>query len=537
MPILFFYLTKLSICLAVVYLFYRLFLQHLTFYNLNRWYLLGYSFLSFFIPFINISQVLEQHNWSTFKLVQIIPVINDFSNKNEVVSSLPASTWDVWDFLFLIFFLGIMVMLVRFILQWLSYLSMKRKAQLLLEDNVNLYEVTKNIIPFSFGRSVFINPQLHNQEELKEILHHEYVHVREKHTIDIVWAEILCLLNWYNPFVWLIKHSIRQNLEFIADNKVLENGIEKRQYQYMLLKVMGFPQFHIAASFNFSSLKKRIVMMNKIRSAKVHMVKFLFVLPLLAVLLLAFRITIKKEDRSFQNPHITVSGLVLQGNNYKPLSKVHFKETVSQIEGSTDERGYYTLNVPAINYPYKTNILFTKEGYKNMETKSEIGNKKNLTDINVVDFIGMSPEKADDSFGRSFVHSMSLSAKTGQQGTYELVTEMFEQMKQSRVEGIALQKQSAGSQKPYWIINGHTYLINAVGGTASVDTITDIVFVDGKKMIGKEVNEKFNRSMINTVGAMDKEVAVKKYGINQGVMEIFVKGKPASDTIPKESAN
>ena len=527
MPILFLYLTKLSICLAAIYLFYRLLFQHLTFYNLNRWYLLGFSFLAFFIPFINISQVVEQSKWSTFKLVQIVPVVNDFSNNNEVVS-FPASTWDVWDFLFLTFLVGIMVMLVRFILQWVSYLSIKRKAQLLLKDNINLYEVSKNIIPFSFGRSVFISPGLHSHEELQEILRHEYVHVRQKHTIDIIWAEILCLFNWYNPFAWLIRHSIRENLEFIADHKVLENGTDKKQYQYLLLKVMGFPQLQIAASFNFSSLKKRIVMMNKMRSAKVHMVKFLFVLPLLAVLLLAFRFTLKKDGRIFQNQHITVSGLVMQAENYKPLSNVHFKEATSQIEGSTDERGFYTFTIPVTGYPYKINILFTKEGYKNLESKSEYKNNKTLTDISSANFIGMVPEKTEATYVKSFIHSMSGPSKNEQQSDYEQVVINFEEMKRSREEGVALQRQIAGSEKPYWIINGRTYLLHAGGGTASMDTIIDIVIVDGKKMTGKEVNEKFKRSMIRAVGAMSKEDAQKKYGINQEVMEIYTNSKPAS---------
>jgi TonB-dependent SusC/RagA subfamily outer membrane receptor len=97
------------------------------------------------------------------------------------------------------------------------------------------------------------------------------------------------MLNWYNPFVWLIRRSIRQNLEFIADHQVLEAGLDRKQYQYLLLKVVGAPAFAIANQFNFSSLKKRIAMMNKMRSAKVHLIKFMFVLPLLTILLLAFR--------------------------------------------------------------------------------------------------------------------------------------------------------------------------------------------------------------------------------------------------------
>jgi len=127
------------------------------------------------------------------------------------------------------------------------------------------------------------------EKEWSAIILHEYVHIRQRHTLDILLAELCCALNWYNPFAWLIRHAIRQNLEFIADSKVLEKGLDKKGYQYHLLKVIGEPRYRLANNFNFSSLKKRIIMMNKIRSARLHLVKFLFLLPLFAVLLVAFR--------------------------------------------------------------------------------------------------------------------------------------------------------------------------------------------------------------------------------------------------------
>ena len=130
---------------------------------------------------------------------------------------------------------------------------------------------------------------------MQEIVRHEFVHVKQKHSIDILWSELLCIVSWYNPFSWLLKRSIRQNLEFIADSKVLEGGMNKKEYQYLLLKVIGNNHFSIASKFNFSSLKKRIAMMNKMKTARMHIVKFLFILPLVAVLLIAFR---KKEHEA-----------------------------------------------------------------------------------------------------------------------------------------------------------------------------------------------------------------------------------------------
>lgn len=283
MPYIAQYLLKLSISLSVVYLFYALVLRRLTFYTCNRWYLLGYSLLAFFIPFVNISPMLDQGAWNDNKMVQLIPVVGNYQ------AAAPESLINAWTVSLGLLISGIVVMLIRLLLQYLSFRRIRRTSQLLSDDAVKIYQVDKFIIPFSFGRSIFINQHQHNEHELKEIIRHEFIHVKQRHTADILWSELLCMLNWYNPFAWLIRRAIRQNLEFIADHQVLEAGLDRKQYQYMLLKVVGVPAFAIANQFNFSSLKKRIVMMNKMRSAKVHLIKFLFVLPLVTILLLAFR--------------------------------------------------------------------------------------------------------------------------------------------------------------------------------------------------------------------------------------------------------
>jgi len=288
MPFLFIYLLKLSLSLTIVFLFYQLVLRKLTFYIWNRWYLLGYSLLCFLIPFIDISPVLQRNEWTTNTALSWVPVIEEYKTHEVVVTSSPAF-FTVWNIAGLVVLAGILTLFFRLAFQLISFRKMIKKAKAIPTENVNLFQVDENIIPFSFGNSIFINQHLHTTEELQEIIRHEFVHVKQKHSIDIIWGELLCVLNWYNPIAWLLKKSIRQNLEFIADDKVLQNGIDKKQYQYLLLKVIGNNQFSIAPKFNFSSLKKRIAMMNKLKTAKLHLVRFLFILPLLAVILLSFR--------------------------------------------------------------------------------------------------------------------------------------------------------------------------------------------------------------------------------------------------------
>jgi beta-lactamase regulating signal transducer with metallopeptidase domain len=298
MPVLFVYILKLSITLAVVYLFYHFVLRKLTFYTWNRWYLLGYSLLSFFIAFFNITPLFQNGFVSYNKTLQFVPSIDFYSGdismgKNAV--GIGQSNWNNWSLCLFIVATGAVVLSLRLIIQYFSFLNIRRKAELLSESETKIYHVEADIIPFSFGNSIFINKQLHSLEELQEIVCHEFVHVKQKHSIDILWSELLCIACWYNPFSWLLKRSIRQNLEFIADSKVLEGGMNKKEYQYLLLKVIGNNHFSIASKFNFSSLKKRIAMMNKMKTARMHIVKFLFILPLVAVLLIAFR---KKEHEA-----------------------------------------------------------------------------------------------------------------------------------------------------------------------------------------------------------------------------------------------
>ena len=302
MPPLIIYLLKLSISLGVVFLFYHFVLRRLTFYTWNRWYLIGYSLLCFFLPFIDISLVLEGSEIKNSPVVSWVPVIGERIALSKDEQSFG---WNSWNYTLLVLLSGVVMMLIRLGIQLISIYRMRKRSCMISQDGIRIYQVDAPIIPFSFGDSIFINQQQHSQEELEKIIRHEFVHVRQKHSVDIIWGELLCLLNWYNPFAWLLKKSIRQNLEFIADRHVLEQGMDRKQYQYLLLKVIGNNHFSIANQFNFSSLKKRIAMMNKLRSAKFHLVKFMFVLPLVSVMLLAFRNEWKKQETG--NDQLSVS--------------------------------------------------------------------------------------------------------------------------------------------------------------------------------------------------------------------------------------
>ncbi len=344
MPTLFLYLVKLSIGLAAVYLFYQLVLRRLTFYRYNRWYLLAYPLVCFIIPFIDVAPLLQQSPKAT--VLQWVPVLH------QTVSITEAGSFNGWQLAIWILLAGSLIMLGRLAMQYFSLLQIKKQAAPLHTDGITVYQVNKNIIPFSFANGIYVNTHNHSPEELQEIIRHEYVHVKERHSLDILLGELLCIINWFNPFVWLLRHAIRQNLEFVADNSVVESGIDKKAYQYLLLKVVGEPQFRIANQFNFSSLKKRITMMNKIKSTKVHLLKFLIALPLVAVLLLAFRQQFTKKQ---QQP---IAGTTLMAADTLPDENKQKAEAEWSAKREASEQQFLRRhpNVKSLDWAFITNV-------------------------------------------------------------------------------------------------------------------------------------------------------------------------------------
>jgi hypothetical protein len=228
---------------------------------------------------------MEKYNWPV-AAISWVPIMH---TPNASKPTPIATGFSIQQLLLFIVAAGMVFLFGKLVMQYLSFKKMFRSAAYISGTAVKLYQVNQPILPFSFMNAVFINKNLHTNDELQHIIRHEFIHIKEKHSFDILWAEIMCLVNWYNPFVWLLKKAIRQNLEFIADSKVVANGVDKKEYQYLLLKVVGSHQYSITTPFSFYSLKKRIAMMNKLKSSKQHLLKFIFILPMLAVMLLAFR--------------------------------------------------------------------------------------------------------------------------------------------------------------------------------------------------------------------------------------------------------
>lgn len=334
MPNIIIYLVKCSLAIAALYIFYRVFFRRLTFYNNNRWFLTGFSMACFVFPFINIGQWFQQQELQETAVIDWVPVISLPLQEEYTTTIVAADSVSIYGVIAAILGIGMVVMLLRLLIQMWSFRKLVQKATVLHAGNTTIYEMTDHVIPFSFGNAIFINPALHSEAELEKIIQHEFIHVKEKHSIDIIWGEILQIVCWYNPFAWMLKKAIRQNLEFIADQKVLQRGYSKKEYQYLLLKVMGTQPFRIATGFSFFSLKKRIAMMNKNKTSRFHALQFLLLLPVVALLLLSFRKQIQEhfwKAESVQTTDTIPKALTR-------VKEVSFNSSVESIRYRNDER-------------------------------------------------------------------------------------------------------------------------------------------------------------------------------------------------------
>ena len=284
----FVYILKTSICLTGFYLFYRLLLSKETFHRFNRVALLGILLLSLLIPFCEITVPEESEVQQTLLTIEQILTLADHVPQTEV-EVLPSSI-PLWlPVLLCIYLLGILFFLGR------NLYSLSHMLRLLhggrqekLEKGITLIIHDKNIAPFSWMKYVVISEK-DLQENGKEILIHEMAHVHNRHSIDLLISNICIIFQWFNPTSWLLKQELQNIHEYEADETVIRQGVNAKQYQLLLIKkAVGTRLYSMANSFNHSKLKKRITMMLKEKSSPWARMKYLYVLPVAAITLTAF---------------------------------------------------------------------------------------------------------------------------------------------------------------------------------------------------------------------------------------------------------
>ncbi len=355
------YFLKVNVAFVLFYAFYRLLFYKDTFFKLRRASLLAFFGLALLYPLLNIQDWVKEQEPMT-EVIQIYSaILPEMTVTPEVVVKtdwkgilLSASSYMYWGVMALLF--------VRFFIQLSSILLLAYRSRRTVIHGVPVYRLDKPAGPFSFFKMIFIHPESHSEKEIDEILTHECTHVFQWHSVDVMICELITVICWVNPFAWLLKREVRHNLEYLADNTVIQSGYDCKSYQYHLL---GLAHHYQAAatlynSFNVLHLKNRISMMNKKRSHGIGRTKYLIFIPLAAFLMLlsnieaVARITgeiaaeavagVKEatEISVLSEDDVKVSGQVIDDFN-GPVIGANVIVKGTNVGTITDTEGYFVL--------------------------------------------------------------------------------------------------------------------------------------------------------------------------------------------------
>lgn len=325
MPAFFLILFKINLVLVLFAAAYYLVLRQLTFYVINRVFLVFGVLFSTVYPLIDLTDLFHQQH------PQHVNLLPNF-NQKVVLLVQPVLKNELWQWISIFFCLGVVIMASRLIVQFISLYKIHQKSTVGYLDNFKVRVLKQPVSPFSFWQTIYVNPSLHDEKELHVILSHEQVHVKQWHSLDIILSELTIVFYWFNPGVWLMKKAVKENLEFIADEKILQKGIDKKAYQYGLINVSTLaPAASMVNNFSLSDLKKRIKMMNAKRSSNFNLSRYFLVLPLLLIFSLAFTVSKKsmvKHLKPVKEALIYAHFLdTLEVNGEKPMVKYKVKST------------------------------------------------------------------------------------------------------------------------------------------------------------------------------------------------------------------
>ena len=347
------YLLKVNVAFVLFYAFYRLFFYKDTFFKLRRAILLAFFGLALFYPLLNIQDWVRQQEPIADVIYMYSAMLPEATAKADAAASVDWYGWLLGSLGFI--YWGIVAFLCgRFLVQLSSILWLAHTSERVVIHETPVYALRKAAGPFSFFRMVFLHPESHSDKETDEILTHECTHVSQWHSIDVILSEMMCMACWFNPFVWLLKREVRHNLEYLADNTVIQSGYDSKSYQYHLLGLAHHQSVTtLYNSVNVLHLKNRIMMMNKKRSPGIVRTKYLIFIPLVGILRLlsnieaVARLTVRlANEATVSNAMVTATGILVDETG-QPLIGASVVVKGGKERTITDKKGAFSLEVPA----------------------------------------------------------------------------------------------------------------------------------------------------------------------------------------------
>ena len=532
----FVYILKSSVCLAAFYLFYRLLLSRETFHRFNRIALLGVIILSVAIPFI---RIMTDEPVAIQRPLQNLEYLLQMAQmQTEIQVQTSQSFW--LPLLFVVYLVGCVFFFARFLYSTIRICRMIGMGEeQVLPDGSKLVVTDETVCPFSWMGYIVIS-QKDMEESGEEILTHEMAHIRARHSVDMLICSFCVILQWFNPAVWLLKQELENIHEYEADESVINHGIDAKHYQLLLIKkAVGSQRFtSMANSFNHSKLKKRITMMLKRKSNPWARLKYLYVLPLTAVAVVAFaRPEISRELGKISSAKISEIVPVKEVIEPKkaepvvevvpaPVEKPAIKEVVASApqvvkvikteakanKDSVTQEKEKTENPLEVMQQQLDNFSKDAEDrMRNIKQRVEMSRNLILIDNEVATYEEL------DKVSPENIHSFSMSPKDKSE---EILTKYNASDKQGVISVVTKGAIASGKIKEDDVkVVGYGRLSDRLPGDVKI-RIRDgqigkekpLIIIDGVEQIKDDAIDKLNPNIIESISVLKDESSVKLYG-------------------------
>ncbi len=324
------YLLQVFLFQLAFLLVYEIWLKKETFFNYNRWYLLLAPILAFLLPLLKLdflSEVLPAENFRSLGSTWLPEVVigGGKSISSENIAPLSETSGSL-NWLLILYACGVLISLSLLLLKFRKLGQLSAKAEIKLEQGSRIHSVPNSDIACTFFDKIFIGDQI-SAKEKQQIMAHELVHIREKHSLDLLFFEILKVVFWFNPLVYIFQNQLATVHEYIADQTAVKISGKKEYYHQLLNTAFSTQNISfINQFFNHSLIKKRILMLQKNNSSKLSKFKFLLVIPLMLAMLTYVACS---EDN---NMKLEEQQTTLEDQIYNLRATIENKERLTQEE-------------------------------------------------------------------------------------------------------------------------------------------------------------------------------------------------------------
>ncbi len=350
------YLTESGAAMAVFYGVYRLALKNDTHFQTGRLYLLASLVAAHLIPLFHVT--------SPFRRV-IVPAGSP-SDLGATVATV--SGWDWQQPLLWLYAAGAAFVFLRLAWHLAHLVLIARRYPVVHRDGVRVVYVDEDCPPFSFFRTAFVHrPAEGDEQVLDQVVAHERTHIQQRHSLDILLIHLAAIAQWFNPFIWLYKRSIKELHEYLADREVLAQGFDPFTYRQVLFEQhLGARSLEFAHHLRQSQIKRRLAMMTR-RSGPWTVLKYLLALPALGLLVVAFAEPQVTMAQGAKTPGTVTAAPAdakkAQADEAKIIEQLKKKEFEYQKQMVALEEAYKATSDPAEKQAIKEKMMELRENF------------------------------------------------------------------------------------------------------------------------------------------------------------------------------